>query len=181
MLVPILSIDSSRLSLVAATLGHLEAELAGPLSLAALLGAEVPASWPPGEYDRNAQEYFQGRLAAASPADAGWFSWYAIATEPPFASPTLVAAAGFLGPPDADGTVEIGYSVIPEATGRGFATEAVRALWTWAIGSGAARVIAHTTRANEASIAVLRHCGFVEDGPGAEPGTIRFVAGPSAL
>ncbi len=178
---PILRIDSSRLSLVAATLGHIEAELAGSLSLAALLGADVPASWPPGEYDRNAQEYFQGRLAAASPADAGWFGWYAIAAGPPFASPTLVAAAGFLGPPDADGTVEIGYSVIPEATGRGFATEAVRALGQWAIGNGAARVIAHTTRANEASIAVLTRCGFVEDGPGTEPGTIRFVAGPWAL
>ena len=178
---PILRIDSPRLSLVAATLGHIEAELAGSLSLAALLGADVPASWPPGEYDRNAQEYFQGRLAAASPADAGWFGWYAIAAGPPFASPTLVAAAGFLGPPDADGTVEIGYSVIPEATGRGFATEAVRALGQWAIGNGAARVIAHTTRANEASIAVLTRCGFVEDGPGTEPGTIRFVAGPWAL
>ncbi len=174
-------IDSPRLSLVAATLGHVEAELAGPLHLAALLGADVPASWPPGEYDRNAQEYFRARLAAASPADAGWFGWYAIAAEPSFATPTLVAAAGFLGPPDADGTAEIGYSVIPEATGRGFATEAVRALGTWAVGNGATRVIAHTTRANEASIAVLVHCGFVEDGPGAETGTIRFVAGPSAF
>lgn len=181
MIVPALSIDSPRLSLVAATLRHLEAELAGSASLAALLGVEVPASWPPGEYDRNAQEYFQGRLAAASPADAGWFGWYAIAGESSFPSPTLVAAAGFLGPPDEDGTVEIGYSVIPEATGRGFATEAVRALGTWAFGNGAARVIAYTTRANEASVAVLRHCGFVEDGPGTEPGTIRFVAGPSAL
>lgn len=177
---PLLSIDSPRLSLVATTLGHLEAELAGSASLAALLGVEVPASWPPGEYDRNAQEYFQGRLAAASPADAGWFGWYVIATEPPSASPTLVAAAGFLGPPDEDGTVEIGYSVIPEATGRGFATEAVRALLAWALRNGASQVIAHTSRANEASVAVLRHCGFVEHGPGTEPGTIRFVAGPSA-
>ncbi len=176
-----LRIDSPRLTLVAATLRHLEAELTGPLSLGALLGAEVSASWPPGEYDRNAQEYFQGRLAAASPADAGWFGWYAITAHEPFTSPTLVAAAGFLGPPDADGTAEIGYSVLPEVTGRGFATEAVRALGTWAIGNGAARVIAHTTRANQASIAVLARCGFVEDGPGAEPGTFRFVAGPSAL
>lgn len=178
---PLLRIESPRLSLVAATLRHVEAKLEGPRSLAALLGAEVPASWPPGEYDQNAQEYFQGRLAAASPADAGWFGWYAITACEPFELPTLVAAAGFLGPPDADGTVEIGYSVIPEATGRGFSTEAVRALGKWATGSGAARVIAHTTRTNEASVAVLRHCGFVEDGPGTEPGTIRFVAGPSAF
>lgn len=176
-----LCIDSARLSLVAATLRHAEAELEGPRSLAALLGVEVPASWPPGEYDRNAQEYFRGRLAAASPDDAGWFGWYAITAHEPFTSPTLVAAAGFLGPPDVGGTAEIGYSVIPEATGLGFATEAVRALLRWAKGNGATRIIAHTTQANEASVAVLRHCGFVEDGPGTEPGTIRFVAGPFAL
>ena len=176
----ILFTGSPRLSLVAATLRHVEAELEGAASLAALLGVAVPASWPPGEYDRNAQEFFRGQLAAASEAGAGWFGWYAITAHPPFTSPTLVAAAGFLGPPDADGTVEIGYSVVPEATGLGFATEAVQALLAWALRSGASRVIAHTTPSNEASVAVLRHCGFVEAGPGADPGTVRFATAPPA-
>ncbi|HYN43258.1 MAG TPA: GNAT family N-acetyltransferase [Thermoanaerobaculia bacterium] len=173
----ILHTHSLRLSLVAATLRHVEAELEGPGSLGSLLGAAVPASWPPGEYDRNAQEYFRDRLAAASPADAGWFGWYAITDSAPFTSPTLIAAAGFLGPPDANGTAEIGYSVVPEATGLGFATEAVQALLAWALRSGASRVIAHTTPSNGASVAVLLRCGFLEDGPGPEPGSVRFATG----
>ena len=39
----------------------------------------------------------------------------------------LVAAGGYFGPP-AGGSVEIGYSVIPEARERGYATELVEAL-----------------------------------------------------
>jgi RimJ/RimL family protein N-acetyltransferase len=80
-----------------------------------------------------------------------------------------LVAAGFLGPPDKDGTVEIGCSVVQEATGHGYATEALKALLAWASRHGASRVIVHTTRSNVASVAVLRHCGFVEGGPGPEP------------
>ena len=174
------NLESPRLSLVAASLRHVEAELSGPHALAVLLGAAVPASWPPGEYDRHAQEYFRDRLAAAPSDDAGWFGWYGITQAPRFASPTLVVAAGFVGPPGEDGTVETGYSVVPEARGLGYATEAVKALLAWALGHGALRVIAHTTPANVASVTVLRRCGFVEEGPGEEPGTIRFATRPSA-
>lgn len=177
---PSLRLGSLRLSLVAATLRHLEAELTGPRSLSLLLGAAVPASWPPGEYDRHAQEYFRDRLAAASPADAGWFGWYGITPSAPFTAPTLVVAAGFVGPPGEDGTVETGYSVVPEARGFGYATEAVKSLRAWALRNGASRVIAHTTPANVASVKVLERCGFVEEGPGEEPGTVRFATGPAS-
>lgn len=175
---PSRTLGTPRLSLVAATLRCVEAELTGPRSLSALLDAAVPASWPPGEYDRHAQEYFRDRLAAASPADAGWFGWYGITESAPFTSPTLVLAAGFVGPPAEDGTAEIGYSVVPEARGLGFATEAVRLLRAWGLRSGASRIVAHTTPANVASVTVLLRSGFVEDGPGEEPGTIRFVTRP---
>ncbi|MBK9964539.1 MAG: GNAT family N-acetyltransferase [Holophagales bacterium] len=129
--------------------------------------------------DWHAQR-FRARLAAASPADAGWFGWYGITRTAPFASPTLVVAAGFVGPPGEDGTVETGYSVVPEARGLGYATEAVKALLAWALRNGASRVIAHTTPANAASVTVLLRCGFVEDGPGEEPGTVRFATRASA-
>jgi RimJ/RimL family protein N-acetyltransferase len=43
------------------------------------------------------------------------------------------------------------------------------------------RVVAHTTAANPASVAVLERSGFVAAGAGAEPGTLRFeYAGPPA-
>ena len=49
---------TERLLLVASTLDHLRAELASPAKLASLLNVEVPSDWPPGEYDRSAQEFF---------------------------------------------------------------------------------------------------------------------------
>lgn len=60
------------------TLAHIEAELQGGQALGALLEVSVPSSWPPGEYDRDALEYFRGRLLTGGPSHLGWYSWYAI-------------------------------------------------------------------------------------------------------
>ena len=51
-------IRTERLDLVAATLTHIQAELESATALGRLLEAEVPSSWPPGEYDEPAQRYF---------------------------------------------------------------------------------------------------------------------------
>jgi GNAT superfamily N-acetyltransferase len=40
----------------------------------------------------------------------------------------VVGHAGFHGPPDADGVVEVGYTVVPELRGRGYARAALAAL-----------------------------------------------------
>src|SRR3954471_16161264 len=40
----------------------------------------------------------------------------------------IIGAAGLVGIPDADGVAEIAYGVAPEYEGRGYATEAARAL-----------------------------------------------------
>jgi len=111
---------TARLELVAATLDLVLAELSGRPALSRLLRADVPDSWPPGEYDRDALEFFRARLAA-DPGAAGWYGWYAIAVGGDGTERSLVAAAGFLGPPDTDGMVEIGYSALPEERGKGHA------------------------------------------------------------
>src|SRR4051812_32959281 len=126
-MIELLSIRSARLALVAATLDHLVAELEGREALGSLLGVEGPASWPPGEYDRDAIQFFRDLLAVAGPEQAGWYVWYAMRSGIGDARPSLVAGAGFLGPPTSDGTVEIGFSVVPEARGQGYATEIVDA------------------------------------------------------
>ena len=51
---------------------------------------------------------------------------------------------GLKGPPDAEGLVEIGYSVLETHQRRGYATEAVRALIAWAKERGAKRIAAET-------------------------------------
>lgn len=167
---------TARLTLVAADAAHLRAELAARDALGALLGAEVPASWPPGEYDRAAQEYFLTRTEAEGDAVAGWLGWYAVRDADDAHPATVVGAGGYLGPPSDEGVVEIGYSLTPEWRGRGYATELAAALAARAAAHPGVRcVVAHTGDANPASIAVLTRAGFVREGPGAEPDSVRFV------
>jgi RimJ/RimL family protein N-acetyltransferase len=40
----------------------------------------------------------------------------------------VIGNAGFTGPPDAEGIVEIAYGIVPDYQGRGYATEAANAL-----------------------------------------------------
>ncbi len=71
-----------------------------------------------------------------------------------------IGGAGFKGPPDVDGCVEIGYGLAPSARGRGYAREAVRALCDLAVARGARAVTAETDVGNGASERVLEACGF---------------------
>ena len=70
-------IRTECLELVPATLAHIEAEMEYSEKLGRLLGAEIPTSWPPGEYDRSAMEFFRARLSESGEA-VGWYGWYAI-------------------------------------------------------------------------------------------------------
>jgi ribosomal-protein-alanine N-acetyltransferase len=77
----------------------------------------------------------------------------------------VVGSAGFFGPPDAsaDGVpeTEVGYGLVPEARGRGVATEALSALLA-ATDAAGVRVRASVAPDNAASIRVLAKCGFTE-------------------
>lgn len=169
-----LILRSPRLDLVAATLNHVDAELQDHAALARALGATVPEAWPPGEYDRGAQEFFRCQLASQGPSIVGWLTWYAISRHADGGRDALVAGAGFFGPP-AEGSVEIGYSVVPAARGRGLATEIVRTLLAHAFAHPAVdEVIAHTSDENVASTRVLLRCGFSRVGPGPEPGSVEY-------
>jgi RimJ/RimL family protein N-acetyltransferase len=169
-----LSFRTARLELVAATFELLEAELAGPGALGDMLGVPVPGSWPPGEYDRDALDFFLSRIFMHGPAVVGWYNWYAIRLGADGRREALVAGAGYMGPP-MEQLVEIGYSVVPEARGRGFATEIVESLVARALAVDTVRtVIAHTLVSNASSQAVLTRAGFRAAGPGAQPGMLRF-------
>ena len=71
-----------------------------------------------------------------------------------------------------DGSVEIGYGIIEENQGKGYATEAVKAVVSWALKQpGVRQVEAETEHMNKKSQRVLEKCGFVplgiigEEGP----------------
>jgi RimJ/RimL family protein N-acetyltransferase len=165
---------TERLDLVPANLEHLEAELGQPGAIGILLGAKVPEGWPPGEYDRGALEFFRSKLLAGGSAAEGWYSWYGITRNAQGGRDTLVAGAGYFGPPK-DGLVEVGYSVVPSACGQGYASEMVLALVARAFEHPAVEsVIARTAESNGASMKVLLRCGFGRDPADAEPGMALF-------
>lgn len=78
---------------------------------------------------------------------------------------TALGSIGFFGPPEpaADGVpeVEVGYGLVDEAHGYGFATEALQALLAGADALGV-RVRASVEPTNKPSIRVLAKCGFTE-------------------
>ena len=84
-------------------------------------------------------------------------------------------SGGYFGPADPSGTVEIGYSVLPEWQRQGYASEIVSILVSHAFTfDKVTKVIAHTSSENEASTRVLTSCGFVNTGLGEDKVHLRF-------
>ena len=82
----------------------------------------------------------------------------------------MIGNAGFKGPPDPDGMVEIGYGIVPSYQGQGYATEAAEALVAYAFGSRRVRVVrAHTLPRDSPSTHVLKNCGFTRVGEVIDP------------
>ena len=153
-------VDGVEITLVPVTVAALDAELGGSREqLADVLGVQI-TEWPPegGEWDRDAVEFFRRQVDDGG-FDSSWGPSYIVGDG------SLVGSAGFFGPPDAAGEVEIGYSVCRTARRRGIATAAVSQLCGRAASGGCASVRARTTADNVASIAVLERNLFVEAAP----------------
>ncbi len=123
---------------------------------ARIIGAALPASWPqPDVLDLLPAQ------AARSEDEARFGIWVIVEQNPSLA----VGDTGFFGPPDEDGTLEIGYSIVPERRRRGYVTEAVAALLAWALEqSGVQVIVAGCEPSNRPSIRTLERLGFVRTG-----------------
>lgn len=166
-----IEILTPRLRLVPATPELGRAELDRSPRLGEMLGASIPASWPPPLNDEDSMRWFLQTMEE-HPDEPGWAMWYFVRAG---AQPLAIGNGGFKGPPDPEGTVEIGYSVIPEYQRLGLASEAVGALLGWAFAHAViTRVTAHTLPDLTPSIRVLEKLGFSGPVPGEESGTIRF-------
>jgi RimJ/RimL family protein N-acetyltransferase len=165
------SILTARLKLTPATQALLRLELDDKAAFAAHFGVSLPPDWPPGEYDRDAIQFFLEKTIEGGPEAVGWYGWYAFlkGSEPA----ALIGCGGYLGPPDEAGCVEIGYSICEQWRGQRLAKELVQALVERAWAQGATKIVAHTTEAKPASIAVLRRCGFQQTS-GPEQGQLQF-------
>jgi [ribosomal protein S5]-alanine N-acetyltransferase len=158
----------------------LRAELESRQALGHVLRAVIPESWPPDLYDADAVNYMLHWLATHS-QQSTWGFYYIVekASVADQGLPLAVGAGGYKGAPNAAGSVEVGYSVVPERRRRGYAREAVDG---WLANAFAdlrvQRVIAHTLQGLEPSIAVLRSAGFTFNGAGVdpdEPSAVQYV------
>jgi RimJ/RimL family protein N-acetyltransferase len=168
MLTAPLGLTSPRLLLRAPSAAIAMAATAGGTALARALDARLPRCWPPA--GTAAALAAQARLLRRAPEPCGWGLWYWLLPREAGPGPrwTAIGVGGFHGPPGADGEVELGYALLPDYEGRGYATEAVRLLAGWALAQpGVRRLVAHVERRGVASLAVLRRAGFSAAGPAA--------------
>lgn len=95
----------------------------------------------------------------SDPSTFGWLVKLAVAGD------VVVGYAGFHGPPDADGMVEIGYTVDPPYRRQGHAKAILTALLEHAAAEPSVRTVRATiSPTNQASLATIAGFGFVENG-----------------
>lgn len=146
--------QTERLTLIPFTLEMAEATLNDRDRLPQLLGVHVPGNWPQPDYAEIMPMIVEGRRK--DPSSAEWIRLIAHT-----AGRTVIGDIGFIKPPDAAGSVGFGYSIVPEYRGKGYATEAARAMIEWAFEQpGVKRVFAECLNDNYASIRVLEKVGM---------------------
>lgn len=98
---------------------------------------------------------------AEHPASAAWITRAVLDPD----RGLLVGRAGFHGPPDAAGMVEVGYAIDPAFRRQGYARAALVALLKWANDDALIVIVRATISPNNiASTALVSQYGFVEVG-----------------
>ncbi len=157
---------TERLTLVALTPGLARAALEERAELGRMLWARVPPTWPGADFARMLPLIADG---------VGRTSLWAGQTRLIVHEEdrTLIGETGFHGQPDGSGTVEVGYSIVPEYRGQGFGFEATRALIEEALARrDICRITAACLEDNAASLKVLEKLGMRLVGATGE--TLRF-------
>jgi RimJ/RimL family protein N-acetyltransferase len=106
------------------------------------------------------------RVHASSSPDP-WLHGFAVIHRE---SGAVIGSCGYKAPPGPEAFVEIAYGIDPAYQGRGYATEAARALVAFAFGSGRVSLVrAHTKPSESASTRVLTKCRFERVGEVVDP------------
>ena len=125
---PPTSVHTARLELTPLDADAIQALLAGDAKrLKQLTGAAFPHPIAPPPYMAESLPVVGAQLRK-SPAEAPWWNWLVVKHE----DGEAVGSVAFGGKPDPAGAVLIGYAMYPGHEGRGYATEAVKAMVEWA-------------------------------------------------
>jgi ribosomal-protein-alanine N-acetyltransferase len=148
------ALHTERLTLIPFSRELIQMTMRDKAEIGRALDAHVPEEWPGPDL-----EEILPFLDDALDEQAERGHWITIILHT--ADRTLIGSAGFKDLPDEFGTVELGYGLVPAYRGRGYATEAARALIDWAFAHPAVRrATAECLRDNDASIRVLERLGM---------------------
>ena len=159
------TVRSPRLTLVPCGIEVAEAALLDRPKAEALLGVGLHPEWPGPDTGDFLPFYI--RLLRSSPDFLSWGVWLMVkeSVSGRQEERLVIGDLGYKGPPDEKGAIDIGYSVVPQERGKGYATEAVRALIDWAFGKPVVKLItADCEESNPASGAVLAEAGMKRNG-----------------
>ena len=165
-----MALDTDRLRLLPYTPGHLLTLIEAPEHFAERFGHPLADGLHDLYTSGDVSPAWLAGLREATAADP-WAHGFGVVHR---ASGEVIGSAGFKGPPDSDGAVEIAYGVAPGYQGQGYATEVARALLAFAAAAERVRLVrAHTLPQPGPSPRVLERCGFAcvgtvddpEDGP----------------
>ena len=148
------TLHTERLTLVALTPDLARAALEDRARLGQMLGVHVPQTWPGADFARMLPRIAGGSERTSSGAEPTRLIVHTT-------NLTIIGETGFHGPPDGSRTVEVGYSIMPEYRGQGFAYEATRVLIDRALSRpDIRRIVAACLDDNLASLKVLEKLGM---------------------
>ena len=148
-------LTSRRLVLRIATPDQLRADLVSARALSEACGWPLATDWPPQYWEPEPVKWALDKIGA-EPDEPFWRPWFVRLSGGP-----LIGTVGHKGPPDANGYVEVGYTIVTSCWRQGYASEALATLIHWVASTGRVRgVCAHTLAGDPASSGVLRRNGF---------------------
>jgi len=148
---------TERMLLISLTMNQLRTYEDAPEKLEQQLGFPVSRA-NLSEEVRKAINIKITKMAGAPTREHLWYTYWLVVIR---FGPYGAGLVGFKGSPDMMGQVEIGYGIDPAWEGKGYTTEAARAMVGWAFSMpGCHAVIAETDRDNIASQKILQKIGM---------------------
>ena len=162
-----LRLHTQRLDLVACTPEVARAALLNGQGMGSLIQAGPAEEWPL-QGLRGFLPFYIADLER-DPSLLGWGAWLLVQAE----ERLIIGDAGFHGMPARDGSVELGYSVVPAYRRLGYCSEAVRAMLGWAFSHWRVKRVTATCEAdNAASSGLLAKLGMRQ--VGASRGSLKW-------
>lgn len=129
-----------------------------------LTGARFPEPLAAPPLMEDALPFMRGQLRT-NPDEVGWWPWLIVVA----ATGEDVGMLGLAGRPDEAGNTVLGYTLYPAYEGRGYATEAARAIIGWAFAQPGVRAVratipvGHTPSLRVAERLGMRQVGTTHD------------------